>query len=119
MLDLYILTWVIAVCGYTYTNILTDNDMILSRWKLYLYRRFSTTDRTAEDYWLYKILVGCAYCVSGQWALWTYLFISIFESNLFDTIEYNPFVHLAVIMITVFNVAILNKAGIYGTEKEA
>ncbi len=113
---LYILTWVIAVCGYTYSNILTDNEMILSKWRLFLYKKFSSCDRTAEDHWLFKIIVGCAYCVSGQWMLWTYLFISIFDSNLFDKMEYNLFIHLAVIMVTVFNVAIINKAGIYEGE---
>ena len=110
ILQLYILTWVLAICAYTYSMILTDNDMILSPWRRFLFIKLG------EDNWLFKILVGCEYCVAGQWALWTYLFISIFDSDLFDKIEYNPFIHLAVIMVTVFNMAIINKAGIYGRE---
>ena len=115
-LKLYILTWVIAVCGYTYVNILTDTNMILSPWRLFLFKKLNNCDGGAEDNWLFKILVGCAYCVSGQWSLWAYLFISIFGSDLFDKIEYNPFIHAVVVMVTVFNVAIINKAGIYGNE---
>jgi len=111
ILSLLTLSVVIAVCAFTYAEILTDTGMILFKWRGFLYRLFKS-----EDNILFKILVGCSYCVAGQWALWIYAYISIFDSKLFDKIEYNPFIHIAFVLITVFFVAIVKKAGIYEQE---
>lgn len=108
MLELYILTIVIAVCAFTYSEILTDHGMILYGWRGILFRIFKS-----EDHFLFKILVGCSYCVAGQWTLWSYLYVCIFGNQLFDKLDYDPIVHIGMIMITVFNVAIVKKSRIY------
>lgn len=110
LIELYILTWVIAVVAFTYSEILTDHGMILYGWRGLLFRCLKS-----EDHWLFKILVGCSYCVAGQWMLWIFLYISIFENKYFD-ILYDPFTHIACVVITVFNVAIIKKGRIYDRE---
>lgn len=100
--ELYIFTLVVAIIAYTYTEILTDHGMIFFRWKGWLFKKLKS-----DEHWLFKILVGCPYCVSGQMALWMYLYFVVFES-----LEYHWYVHISTVAITIFNVALIKKAGI-------
>lgn len=85
----------IAAIAYTWVNILTAPDMILNREKFSIYL-------TAEKYlpsWLFKPLIGCDYCVSGQIALWYYLAKYL--------PEYSVEAHVAYIFVSIFFVEII------------
>lgn len=77
-----------GVIGYVYAVILTKPDMILAKWKLFL---FNTYDRitgieTPLNYkfrWVLKPLVECEACVAGQIAFWTFVCLVPFISNYF------------------------------------
>lgn len=98
--------------AYTYAEILTDHGMILFKVKGFLFKIFKS-----ETNWLYKILIHCAYCVAGQWTLWAYLGLAFIGHPYFD-LTYDPFAHLFLVLLTIFNVALIKKAGIYGKENE-
>ncbi len=112
LVELILLSIAISVVAFTYSEILTDSEMVLYHWRGFLYRIFKS-----EDHFLFKILVGCSYCVGGQWALWTYLYLCIFDNQYFDMLVYNPFVHIGFVSVTVFNVAIIKKCRIYEREE--
>lgn len=77
-----------AVIGAVYVLILTTPGHILESWSSLLYRAMEwiVSKTTKEDwiitkrrdYWLKPILT-CELCVSGQIALWTYLFTQPFH----------------------------------------
>lgn len=112
VLKLYLLTVAIAVVAYVYAEFLTSHGMLLFGFRGWLYRKFKA--KGGEDYWLFKILVGCAYCVAGQWALWAYLYLVFTKPDLFYINEYSVWAHIAVVSFTIFNVLLIKKAGIYG-----
>lgn len=111
ILKLYLLSWAISVVAFTYSEILTDHGMILYKWRGILFMLFKN-----EDHFIFKILVGCAYCVSGQWMLWIYLYLCIFGNELFGVLDYDLIMHIALISITVFNTAIIKHSRIYERE---
>jgi hypothetical protein len=85
----------IAAIAYTWVNILTAPDMILNREKFSVYL-------TAEKHlpsWLFKPLIGCDYCVSGQIGLWYYLVKYLPEYSLES--------HAAYILLSIFTVEII------------
>lgn len=84
------LTVAIAVSAFTYSNMLTAPGQILNQLSDYLERKLPE--------WLYKPLIGCQYCVSGQWALWFYFYVCFIEKEL----SYHWWLHLWVIMQTIF-----------------
>lgn len=57
---------IFGIWGFVLVNILTAQGHILSRINYYLVERLPE--------WLYKPLLGCSYCVAGQWALWYTIF---------------------------------------------
>jgi len=61
----------IAVVAVVYADILTDTEMLLEG--LYGWLR----DRLPD--WLFKPLIGCSKCFSGQLALWWFIFTHDFE----------------------------------------
>ena len=79
----------IGIFGYVWSNILTDDGMILN-W----FDKWSA--KYMPDY-LYKPIIGCAYCVSGQLALWSYFFM--FEYNFLD--------HILFITTSIFTVEVI------------
>jgi len=107
-LDLYLLSIAIAVVAFVYSEVLVDHGMIL-----FVYKDFLFTKLSKRFEWIYKILVGCVYCVSGQWALWIYLFLVFVGTETFD-LNYDLFEHITFISFTIFNVVLIKKAGIYG-----
>jgi hypothetical protein len=106
----------IAIVAYVYSVILTDRGMLLSRvsawisklchpktrmlktmypaaWQEYLDKPLIVGGKRVMDYtWLYKMLIGCERCVSGQMALWWYLF----------TQNYDLMEHIVFIALTIF-----------------
>lgn len=57
---------------------------------------------------IFKPIIDCAYCVSGQMAFWFYFYLVFFKG-----IEYYWFDHLTLICISIFNIAIIKRLGIY------
>lgn len=70
---LYELAFLLGVLGFVYTNILTESGMIFA--PLYKWLNFSVfKNEKREDYhWLFKILIHCERCFTGQLALWWYI----------------------------------------------
>jgi hypothetical protein len=83
----------IAIIAYVYSVILTEPGMILNGVYRYL------EGRKLPD-WLFKPLIDCYKCVSGQLALWSYFFL---------TSKYNPFEHIFFICFTIFISILLDK----------
>ena len=80
---------VIAIAAFTYADILTDYQMILSGFKAFLRKHIKAN-------WMYKILIDCARCIAGQAALWTYLYCCLEgHSYLFSE-------HLIFIIMSIF-----------------
>jgi hypothetical protein len=83
----------IAIIGVVYSSILTQPDMILDRWYIFLEQKIGNKS------WLFNPLVGCYKCVTGQIALWYY----IFTCN-----HYNLWNHMLFISLSIFISIILN-----------
>ena len=92
MLIVYsILLSIAAVC---YTDILTADNMILHKPYLWLEKHLPE--------WLFYPVIYCSKCVSGQWALWLYIFY-------FCHGNYDIVVHLWFILQCIFNSAIIHE----------
>lgn len=87
----YLATILIGVFAWVYVDILTRNEMVFGTVRIYA--------EALLPEWLYKPLIGCSYCVSGQIALWSYFFMD----------SYNFFEHLVFISFSIFIVALINK----------
>lgn len=55
----------LAVCAIVYRHILAEQEVL--NWWFVWGNRF-------ENKWFYKPIWGCELCISGQLALWTYVF---------------------------------------------
>lgn len=103
MID-YEIAFLIACLAYVYSVVLTDANQLLNPLYKRLYIYFKTDERINEgkDYhWLFKILIHCEKCVSGQWALWTYLAMNY--------LNYNFFYHLFFISYTITITILITK----------
>lgn len=87
-----------AIIAYVYANVLTDRGQLLSGLWLWL------DQRIGKYPFIFNPLIGCFKCVSGQVALWWYLY------GVFSKLEYafNPFEWVYVICLTIFISLILN-----------
>lgn len=98
------LTLAIAVSAFTYTNILTDSGMVLHSINKWLERSI-----TGRFRWIYTILIGCQFCVAGQWALWYYLYF-IFIKDTTHAIAHAKYefeLHVWFVMQTIFIVKVV------------
>lgn len=86
----------ISVLAWVYVNILTEPGMILGWWK----RLFMGAPE-----WIKNPVVGCGYCVVGQWALWYYL---IKFWNEYNFLEHIFFVGSGIFLIEVYNRCLKN-----------
>lgn len=85
LFDLFALSitigFMVGCVGFIYTVVLTRPGEIFSGLYRRLNERFNKIDECTwrkHDHPLFKILIGCEKCNSGQLALWTYpLFIGI------------------------------------------
>lgn len=90
---------IIASVSWFYHVVL--KDYILESWFEYGYNNFGK--EKFEGTWrmhLYMPVWGCQYCTSGQFALWSYLFIDG---------DYHLFYHIAFITLTVLITKIIWK----------
>lgn len=102
MLELILTGLLIAVAGYTYSQILTQAGMIfnglynlLDKWI-----GFGTSEK-ARVPWLFYPLIYCPKCVSGQLALWGY-FLSFPHYNLLH--------HVLLVTLAVYLVKFVEQA---------
>ena len=94
---------VISIVAFVYSTILTDEGMILSKFKGYLYMKIGKYPN------LFKPLIDCAYCVSGQIALWYNLYLVFIAKTLTFDLVYL----VSVISLSIFNIAIIKKLKVY------
>lgn len=88
----------VAVVAYVYSQVLTDSGMLLNR-------VYNWSERTLPG-WLFKPVIGCYHCVSGQMAFWYYLIIAI----ALNRFQYDPFQHILFICLTIFLISFIHKA---------
>jgi hypothetical protein len=74
-----------ALVAYVYCMILTEPGMILNAWYNFLDQRLGSKP------WIFKPLVGCMYCVSGQAACWYYVFLYYSEYSLLEHVFFISF----------------------------
>jgi hypothetical protein len=92
-----LITLLLAVAAFTYSEILTTPDMLLGKIFNYLERILPL--------WLFKPLIGCSKCVAGQWSLWLFLFLYSYSS------WQSIIIHGWFVMQSIFNTAIIR--GLY------
>lgn len=98
-MDIIYLNWLtlaIAISAFVFTNMLTDNGQIL----------YHVSEKLEEKLpeWLFKPLIGCQYCVAGQWALWFFLYYSFFMAG-----TYAFHIHIWFIMQSIFITKIITE----------
>ena len=73
----YELAFLIAVFSFVYCIVLTEPEMLLNGLYKWMDGLFAT-DLRAEfgkgKHWLFKVLIACEKCNSGQIALWLFLY---------------------------------------------
>lgn len=103
MENIYFLNWLtlaVAISATAFVLIVASEGNLLGGLNYKL-------EKKLPDY-IWKPLIGCQYCVSGQWALWFYFYLSLVENR----VEYVWWLHLWFIMQTIFVVKIITY--IYG-----
>lgn len=111
LLTTILLAFVLGFCANVYRNILAY-EPILNWW--------FKIGEAHEDKWYHKPIWGCVLCISGQWALWYWIFSVILfkfyaggtiilsaNTNLFLII--NPLEGLILILTTIGASFIFNK----------
>ena len=104
MINLYLLGLQLALTAYVYSQVLTQPEMLLNPFYNWLRNKliFDGQDiYKPSGEWLFKPLIGCFYCVAGQFALWGYLIAYLPHYNLFE--------HVFFISFTIFAVQIFHK----------
>lgn len=96
---MFLTSFLIALVGFTYSEILTQGGMLLD--KLYNFLQIRLEEK--HEKW-FNVLINCPKCVSGQWSLWVFFFTPFFELS-FTGLS----LHIAFITITIWNVLIINK----------
>ena len=92
-MNILFLNWLsvsIAISAFTFSMILTQPGHLLNRVHDFL-------EEKLPEY-IFKPLIGCQYCVSGQWALWFYFYLSFTQKDF----DYFWWLHIWLIMQTIF-----------------
>lgn len=79
--DYFILSFLIAVFAFVYTNILTANGEVFGCIYKMLYHKFKSDQREQNGlprHPLFKVLIDCEKCVSGQISLWSFLILHLY-----------------------------------------
>lgn len=84
----------LAISAYTYSIELTAAGMLFGKLDAYL-------EETLPE-WLYKPLIGCAKCVSGQLSFWGYFYFCNYIG-----FTYNLPIHLITVLCTIFFTVII------------
>lgn len=92
----------IAFIAFTYSVILTDPNMLLTGWYGWLRKKIKRE-------WVFKIIIGCAKCVSGQWALWFMFYYLIRHGAYHKDWMMAGLLHLFTISLTIFTVMTIER----------
>lgn len=65
MIDLIIYAFACAIIGFVYSDVLTEPNMLLHGFYKWL-------EIAIKKEWLFKPVIGCFRCVTGQLAFWSY-----------------------------------------------
>ena len=87
---LLLMSSVIAIGAFTFSNILNQPDHLFGKLDGWLFVNLPE--------YIYKPLIGCQYCVAGQWMLWYYLLISFVTRE----VSYRLDIHILLILFTIF-----------------
>lgn len=103
----FIYSFLIAVFSFIYSNVLTDNGELLNGLKKLLYKLNDEEKLNAGlgYHWLYKVLIFCEKCISGQIALWSFLIIHFHEYRNGSFVLVFP--HLLFITLSIFFAVII------------
>lgn len=108
----YELILLIAVLGVTYTYILTKPGQIFNG----LYNKMDVwfkTDARAmkgkDKHWLFKVLIYCHLCFSGQFSAWLYLALN-YKNYLISPLQ-TLLLHIFFVALTIFSAGVIK--GIY------
>lgn len=94
----YILTAILcAISAHVYLNILIKPSMILGPFAKFMNVYFGPLRKKGEIKWIFKPVIGCDYCVTGQFALWTFLFKTPLEN--YDILNHIGFICLAIFVV--------------------
>lgn len=85
-----LLSSVLSIGAFTFSNILTQPEHLLGKVTAWL------EDHLPE--YIYKPLIGCQYCVAGQWALWYYIILAFVTKE----VSYRLDIHILFILFTIF-----------------
>ncbi len=85
----YELSFLIAVFAYVYSNILTDEDQLLN----WVYNKLD--QKIVRYRWIFHVVIHCEKCISGQAALWLYLYFNFFKYNFLHHLFFITFTILA------------------------
>lgn len=96
---LIVYTVYIAIAAVCFSDILTKDRMILHGVYTWLEKHLPE--------WLFLPLIGCHKCVSGQWALWLFLFWinGINDYSFPDSL----FIHIWFVLQTIFNASVIHE----------
>lgn len=96
LLTLLILAPIVAIGAVCLSCLLTKPEMIFGGLDFWI-------SQHAPE-WIYKPLIGCQYCVGGQWFLWLYILLSFRGA-----VTYYPELHVLFTLLTIFLVAPVTK----------
>ena len=95
LLSTFIFSIPVAVVGFVYAVILTEEEMMFEKVKIFLSRLPN---------FIYLPLIGCYKCVTGQMALWLFIFLICPLIG----IRYNFFLHCYFICQSILNAIFIN-----------
>jgi hypothetical protein len=116
LLSAAFISLIIAITAVIYSVVLTQPGEIFGWLYGKLYTWFNERNpckgtraqRGLPDHPVFKILIGCFKCVSGQWAFWFFLIYAWSEYNIFYVIP-----HLLFTALTIFFSLIIYKFNQY------
>lgn len=99
MQSMFIISFCIALVGFTYSEMLTQGGMLLD--KLYNFLQIKLEEKHEK---VFNVLINCPKCVSGQWSLWIFFLTPYFDATLKGI-----GLHIVFITLTIWNVLIIQK----------
>lgn len=106
LLTIHAISFMSAVIGFIYSDVLTEPDMIFHK----LFKGLESWLSPEFDF-IFKPLIGCFRCVSGQIALWLFIIFlgSSYISNEMIVILKVCLIHIYTICLTIYISWILSK----------
>ena len=106
-----IATIFISISAFVYANILSQPGEVFGKWYGFLNNLFQTDKRIVEGKGLhpiFKMIIGCEKCVSGQLAFWFFMahYYNGYLSGTHSFI-YNVFEHILFTCTTIFLTTII------------